>query len=437
VADLSRISAGPVRDIGPDALFARLGAELRDGGQRDIMVYVHVPFCSSKCHFCDFVADVDVPDLVAAGDRRRRYVDALCRQISDYAPRLAALGYRVKLVYWGGGTPSRLSADELGRITATLSSGLDLSGVVEHSFESSPETLTAEKVAQLRDGGVNRVSIGVQSFVDAELRRAGRSHSADQALTAARAVRNGGIENFNLDLIAAMPGQSAADLEFSLQTCLSLNPAHVTIYPYRADARTVMSRQVARGDRPPQEFAHMYESLERARRALVAAGYHEYAIGHFARTLDHRFRGESHYFDLGGDYIGFGAGASSKIAHHALYNPHGVLRRYEEDPLPVFSCSRFTPEDSSTMASALRLAMLAWHGIGRQRFERLAGYPLAALRDQPSFRDYLDYYQSCGGQYIEDDEGIRLTPATQRHTYVRSLIRLHRREIKKTQVTIG
>src|SRR5882672_5737328 len=126
--------------LGPEGFSARIGAD--PAGPRDLMLYLHIPFCSSKCHFCDFVADLEVPDLLSGAQIRGRYVDALCRQISGYAPRVAELGYRVRLVYWGGGTPSRLTPDELGRITDTLAASFDLGGVLEHSFESSPETLS-------------------------------------------------------------------------------------------------------------------------------------------------------------------------------------------------------------------------------------------------------------------------------------------------------
>ncbi len=420
--------------MGPDEFSAQVGTEV--DGPRDLMLYLHVPFCSSKCHFCDFVADLAVPDLLSGAQIRGRYVDALCRQISEYAPRVAALGYRVRMVYWGGGTPSRLTPDELGRITDTLAASFDLSGVLEHSFESSPETLTVEKVARIAAGGVNRISIGVQSFLDSELRRAGRSHSAEQAASAARAVRAGGIENFNLDLIAAMPEQTTEDLLFSLRTCVELGPTHITVYPYRADARTVMSRQVGRGDRPGQRFAHMLESVEVCDRELRRAGYHEYALGHYAKQECYRFRGESHYFDLGGDYLGFGSGAGSMIGHHSLSNPHKVFRRYQEDPLTFESASRFTPQDLGTVAPTLRLALLVWHGIDRSRFARLFGYPFETLRRQRVFEEYLDYYRACGADIVEDDEGMRLTAESQRRTHLGSLIRHHRR-VTRTPVTVA
>lgn len=423
------LRAQALRGISPDSLFEILGDELKDApGPRDLLIYLHVPFCSSKCHFCDFVADLDVPDLLSGSSIRGDYVSALCRQISSYGPRLHDLGYRPRLVYWGGGTPSRLAPEELERVISTLAESFDLSGVQEHSFESSPETLTEEKVARLRGAGVDRVSIGVQSFVEQELRRAGRAHSAVQAIEAAQAVRSGGIENFNLDLIACMPGQSLADLRLSLETCASLQPAHVTVYIYRADPRTVMAKQIGRGDRHSVRLAHMLESFQLCQRVLTEAGYTEYVLGHFARDKESRFLGESYYFDLAGDlidagdFIGFGSGAGSTLGHYSLSNSHRTFHRYREDPLTIECCERYSPQNIGIISRELRLAMLTWNGIDRQRFERLFGYPLTALGDQPLFGDYLSYFRLCGAQIVEDDRGLRVTEATKLRAHLRSYV---------------
>ena len=415
----------PRCEVSPDDLFQLVGAELDGSRPRDLLVYVHIPFCSSKCHFCDFVADMSVPDLISGPNVRSRYVAALCAQIADYAPRLSELGYRPRLVYWGGGTPSRLTPDELDQILLTISASFDLDGVEEHSFESSPETLTLEKVQALRRGGVDRISTGVQSFVDEELRRAGRSHSAAQAIEAAKAVRRGGIENFNIDLIAAFPGQSLADLRHSLDECAALDPTHVTVYPYRADPRTIMARQIGRGSQPGLQLANLVESLELCRTTLAAAGYTEYAVGHFARD-GYRFRGESYYFDLGGDlaghFIGFGSGAGSSLGHYAVSNSHRTFHRYRDDPLTIECCERYSPYNIGIIGKTLRLALLNWSGINYARFEDIFGFPFAALRSDPVFEGYLTYFQTLGAEIVEDEHGMRVTEATRVGAHLQSYI---------------
>lgn len=410
--------------MSPEELFDLVAAEV-DRTPRDLLVYLHVPFCSSKCHFCDFVADLSVPDLISGAAVRGRYVSALCGQLADYAPRLAALGYRPRLLYWGGGTPTRLSAAELDQVLAAVHAGFDLREVREHSVESSPETLTLDKVRVLRGGGVDRISIGVQSFVDEELRRAGRSHSAEQAADAARAVRQGGIDNLNLDLIAAFPGQSLADLRYSLGHCLALEPTHVTVYPYRADPRTIMARQIGRGSRPALRLADLTDSFQLCRDTLAAAGYTEYAVGHFERG-GHCFLGESYYFDLGGElaghFMGFGSGAGSSIGHYAVSNSHRTFHRYRDDPLTVECCERYSAHNLGIIGKALRLALLNWSGISYRRFEDIFGFPFAQLREQPVFRRYLAYFQGLGADIVEDAEGMRVTEQTRVGAHLRSYL---------------
>jgi coproporphyrinogen III oxidase-like Fe-S oxidoreductase len=413
----------PRRDVSPDELMGLIGAARAGTGPHDLLIYLHVPFCSSKCHFCDFVADLAVPDLISGANIRARYVSALCRQITEYAPRLAELGYRPRLVYWGGGTPSRLAADELGQVATTVSSAFDLSNVEEHSFESSPETLTLEKVQTLRRCGVNRISIGVQSFVEEELRRAGRSHSAEQAEEAARAVRQGGIDNLNLDLIVAFPGQTRADTRHSLERCIAVEPTHVTVYPYRADPRTIMARQIGRGLQPELHLADLVEAFELSRDLLARAGYVEYALGHFARD-GYRFRGESYYFDLGGelagDFIGFGSGAGSSLGHYAASNSHRTFDRYRDDPLTIECCERYSPYNLGIIGKTVRLALLNWSGINYARFEQIFGFPFAALRAEPTFAEYFTYFRMLGAEFIEDEVGIRLTERSQLGAHLRS-----------------
>jgi oxygen-independent coproporphyrinogen-3 oxidase len=417
------------RDIGPDEFMPLVAAERGGSGRHDLMLYVHIPFCSSKCHFCDFVADLAVPDVISGAAVRAGYVSALCAQIAAYAPRLAEIGYRPRLIYWGGGTPSRLAADELAMVITALTNAFDVDDVLEHSVESSPETLTEEKVRVLRRGGVDRISIGVQSFVEEELRRAGRAHSADEAAEAARAVRRGGIDNLNIDLIAGFPGQTQADTHHSLERCISLDPTHVTVYAYRADRRTVMARQIGRGDRPALELNHLVDAVELSRSALSAAGYTEYALGYFARD-GHRFRGESYYFDLGapagvlppGDFVGFGSGAGSSLGHHALANSYATFRRYRDDPLTMESCERYSPENLNLIGRTLRLALLNWSGVDYDRFEALYGFPFAALREQSMFQGYLRYFNLLGAEIIEDAHGIRLSETSKLRAHLRSYI---------------
>ncbi|GLZ28696.1 hypothetical protein Lesp02_08860 [Lentzea sp. NBRC 105346] len=406
------------RDASPDEVFAAVEAELPPG-PHDLLIYLHVPFCPSKCHFCDFVADLDTADLRSGPPIRARYVAALQSQIRAYAPKLAAMGYQPKRIYWGGGTPSQLNADELVDICRTLNLSFDMSSLEEHSFEANPDSLTLEKVSRLVAEGVNRVSIGVQSFNDEELARAGRAHSAQDAVDAARAIRGGGITNFNIDLIAGLTGQSDDDLKYSLDTCISLEPMHVTVYNYRPDKRTVMGRQIKRGDRPTQYVTSMLRAFDIVRSRLTAAGYEEYALGYFARE-GKRFLGESYYFELTGDYIGFGSGSVSILGHHIASNTHKTFHRFRDDPLTFESYGRYAPQRFELLTRELRLALLMWNGIDYARFERLFGFPFATMRELPAMRRYLEYFENCGAEFVEDSTGLRVTDETKLTAHLRT-----------------
>ncbi len=412
-------TAETCQNASPDALFDDITPELPGAGPHDLLIYLHVPFCPSKCHFCDFVADLEVSDLRSGPSVRARYVDAIRRQIEYYAPRLQSLGYQAKRIYWGGGTPSQLTAGELEQICDMVAAGFDLTHLEENSFEANPESLTEEKVRRLRERGVDRISIGVQSFNDDELQRAGRAHSADQAIAAAQAIQAGGIDNFNIDLIAGLPEQSTADLQRSLRICLDQSPKHVTVYNYRPDRRTVMGKQIKRGDRANLHLRHVLDSFELSRQTLTDAGYHEYALGYFAKD-DKRFLGESYYFELRGDYVGFGSGAASILGHHSVVNSHRTFHRYREDPLTIETYVRFTPARFEMLTRELRLALLMWNGIDYARFERLFGFPFSVLREQPVVRNYLEYFESCGAQFVDDGHRLRVTEDSRLQAHLRS-----------------
>jgi len=146
-------------------LVAAIEAVVRREPRRSLAIYLHVPFCASKCHFCDWVVDVPVARLRSTEDDRRGYVDALCRQIRYYGPLLTGLGYRPAVMYWGGGTPTRLNPSEMRAIAAAIDDGFDRSELVQWSMETTPNDLTADKLVAMRELGVNRVSVGAQSSI--------------------------------------------------------------------------------------------------------------------------------------------------------------------------------------------------------------------------------------------------------------------------------
>lgn len=388
---------------------------------KDLLIYLHVPFCNSKCVFCDWVADIPVSQLTAVSSFGNQYVQALCAQIRAYGPKLAAIGYTPKYIYWGGGTPSRLEPRHIRAVVETLHESFDLSTLIQHAMETSPDTLTLRKLETIRDCGIARVSMGVQSFDNAELRRSARSHTAEQVVEAVGLIRQAGIEDFNLDLIAALPGQSMETLEYSIRKTIELDPPHVSLYVYRPDPRTVMAKQSNDGHRELVHLEKMMNAYARAKEMLLAAGYEEYATFYFAKEKRFYFRGEMYYFELQGDYVGFGSGAYSILGHRFLKNASD-LHSYLNNPLDFEYCETFSARRPDKQLSILLSeAVLTQAGINYKNFERLTGFSFAEIRPHPYFQVLMQYYIDCGGEFRETSESLSVTPESRSRAHITHL----------------
>jgi oxygen-independent coproporphyrinogen-3 oxidase len=409
--------------LAADALVDLVRPRLGQTRDRSLLIYLHVPFCSSKCTFCNWVSDVPVSQLRAAASVRRDYALALRTQISTLGPLLRELEYEPTHIYWGGGTPSMLSSEEFEIVIDALATSFDLSRIEEHAIETSPETLTLEKLSTMRRLGIDRISMGVQSFDNQELRRAGRAHSAETAVDAVRLMRDAGFGNINLDLIAGFPEQTPEVLERTLEKTIELDPEHVTVYVYRAEANTVMANQIHKGSRGTRTLDENLESYTCAQRALERAGYVEYTVGYFSRNDRYRFGGEDYYFGLVGDYIGLGSGAESIIGHHSLANRPGRLQQFLAHPTEFSAVTQFSPKQLDPVLRALRLTILTERGVDYRRFERLFGFPFAAVRSDPYISGLLQYLRYCGAEFVEEDDRLFVTERTRSRSYIVALQR--------------
>lgn len=387
-ADFERVE-DYVLGLGPEATAAR-----------DLLIYVHIPFCNSKCSFCAWVQPISARELRSGPDVRQRYVDAIIRQIAEYGPRLSALGYSPKYVYWGGGTPSILSPDQILAVGEALMSHFDLSEVRQYSVESSPETLSSGKLAAFGGIGVNRISIGIQSFDDRELRLAARAHSADDARNAVCMAKELGPGNLNIDLITGFPRQTEQMLAASMEVSVDLAPEHVTVYPYRAMPGTVMHRQMASGHLPSPSAAVQARLSRQARSALGAAHYEEYMLNYYALNGAKPFLAEKYYFDLEGDFFGFGSGAHSRLAHHWLQNRKGNLPRFMSAPAQLDRCERLTPASSFAYSSPISRIFNGGGRISYERFRDTFGFPFGELNQTAFLRRWRDALKAVGAELV-------------------------------------
>jgi len=248
----------------------------------DLGVYIHVPFCERICPYCDFATAVARP---LEPEREERYLAALLRELSLRAGEFR--GSRLETLYFGGGTPSLLQPGSIRRlIEAVLDAFPPASseaGVDEITLELNPSTVERSRLPEFREVGINRLSVGIQSFNDDLLKRLGRAHRAEEARCTLRACRAAGFDNLSLDLIFGVPGQSVAEWDAELAEALGFDPEHLSIYGLTIEGGTPYERGVERGIlRLPEEDASaaMYE---RAGERLEAAGLRQYELSNFAR----------------------------------------------------------------------------------------------------------------------------------------------------------
>jgi oxygen-independent coproporphyrinogen-3 oxidase len=246
-------------------------------------VYVHVPFCERVCPYCDF-AVIPTPELPA--DQETRYVDALLRELASRSSLYrdpSGTERRLASIYLGGGTPSLLTRESLSRIVNAIRLAFPADGSVETTLEVNPSTLERSRLPEFRALGVNRVSVGVQSFDDAVLKRLGRAHRVEEADQALAACRAAGFQAISLDLIFAAPGQQLADLEADLDRVLAFGPDHVATYELTIELGTPFALAASRGQLSLPDEDEASAMMETIEARLCAGGFERYEISNYAR----------------------------------------------------------------------------------------------------------------------------------------------------------
>lgn len=241
----------------------------------NVAFYVHIPFCRRRCLYCDFNTYAGMTEL------RPAYVRALLGELSRLASRYRNV--RAGTLYFGGGTPSLLSPEEIISVVAAVQRHFQLLDDAEVTLEANPGTVDAAFLARLRQIGVNRLSLGVQSARDDELALLGRIHTWDEAVAAVRAARAGGFDNLSLDLIYGLPGQTLERWLESVARVLALQPEHLSLYALTLEPGTPLAEQVALGTLPAPDPDVAAEMYERASESLQQAGFWQYEISNWAR----------------------------------------------------------------------------------------------------------------------------------------------------------
>lgn len=361
-------------------------------------VYIHVPFCRTRCSYCDFATG---PHEAALADS---YVRALAREISSFEIEREARG--VDTVYFGGGTPSLLTPAQLSHVLDAVRSRFHITADAEITLELNPGTVTPEVLRCLRALGVNRASFGLQTFDDEQLRRLGRTHTADDARRTLRALREAGFSNVSFDLIAGLPEQTLEAWEQNLEEALALAPEHLSLYLLEVHEATPLAEHIRRGmwrAPDPDLAAEMYRVMAER---LTAAGYDHYEISNFARP-GRESRHNVKYW-TGAPVYGFGSSAHSFDGRRARWSNERDARAYvgliESGRAPVVSRTELDELDASAESLFLGLRLL---GRGVDLAEHRARY----RRDvRTEHADDLRRFGEAGLLRLEGDV-LRLTPA--------------------------
>ena len=278
-------------------------------------IYIHVPFCRSKCQYCDFYSMTTKDDRFWDG-----YLEAVCAHIKEAGP--LAPNHLVDTIYFGGGTPSLLGADHLSAILTTIRKSFDVSDNAEITFEANPDSVNDRLLKRLRSEGFNRVSLGIQCDNDEILQKLGRPHTYAQAEEAVKRIRKRGFRNISVDLMYGLPGQQLEDWENTLRHVLSLKPEHISCYGLKVEEGTPLyeyHQYCNLADDDTQ--ADMYLS---AVNILKKHGYRQYEISNFSKR-GHVSRHNLKYWQ-GGEYLGFGPDASSDFGGRRF----AIVRSLEE-----------------------------------------------------------------------------------------------------------
>ncbi|WP_447980364.1 radical SAM family heme chaperone HemW [Candidatus Nitrospira bockiana] len=269
-------------------------------------LYIHVPFCRSRCHFCAFYLQIHREDRAAA------YVQAFLHEVHLHAKERPFGEREVSSIYFGGGTPTSLPATDLARMLAELRTFARVKPDAEVSIEAAPDTVTVEELQQLYDHGFNRVSFGVQTMEAVELRAVGRRMLPDVVVSAVRHARSAGFHNINLDVIYGLPGQTLASWQATLDEVLALGPPHVSCYALTVEEKTRLAVDVRRGHAREPDPTLQNDMEDLAAQRLEDAGFERYEISNWARP-GFACRHNLLYWQ-GGEYLGLGPSAQSYLA---------------------------------------------------------------------------------------------------------------------------
>ncbi len=301
-------------------------------------LYVHIPFCQEKCEYCDFYS-------ITKLDQIQQFVDAVLKEIQLRAPNFQDTTFST--IFWGGGTPSLLSHEQISAIWQTLHDHYSIASDGEFSIETNPGTLSPDKLQHIRESGFNRLSMGVQSFNPEELKSLGRIHSVEEVLINFENARTAGFNNINIDLMTAFPGISETSFRHSLDVATGLSPEHISCYTLIFEPNTILYKRMQLGEVSPLSEDEEAKYYLLAADVLGKHGYVQYEVSNFAkgeaRTCRHNLIYWRHH-----PYIGFGPSAHSFYDNRRFSNKRSLMyyiRSLNDGQLPIDFSEELSADD--------------------------------------------------------------------------------------------
>ena len=366
-------------------------------------LYIHIPYCVSKCPYCDFNSHVvaEIPE--------GNYTDALVRELEHYGELADWQGRIVQSIFFGGGTPSTFQPSSIGKLLAWVAATFPINLDCEITLEANPGTVDSDKFLGYRDAGVNRISVGVQSFQPRLLKFLGRVHSAGEARNALDIVRRAHFENFSLDLMYANSGQTLQELEADLDTALAFQPPHLSAYNLTFEEGTPFHHEYRAGRMQSLDEEEEIAMAELIEKKFSAAGLLRYEISNYARRGWHSRHNVNYW--RGGDYLGLGAGAhsyrqdGSGSANGRRWsnekNPGRYMTQVAESRHAVVEKEEI--ERSKAAGEFMFLGLRMIEGVSIKKFRARFGKAPAEMYSR--IRDWID------ADVMEERRGhLRLTP---------------------------
>lgn len=343
-------------------------------------VYIHIPFCRSRCSYCDFAVSIYNREFAVT------YVDALCREIKSSKFKVQSPKIKADTIYFGGGTPSLLSPAQVEQILQTVFDCFDIQPNAEITMEMNPGTLTAEIARNFRSLGVNRASYGAQTFEDKELKRLGRAHSAEDVRTTIQLLRDAGFANVSFDLIAGLPGQTLADWKWNLSEALKLKPEHLSLYLLEVHTATPLAKHILEGKQPQPDDDLAGEMYEIMLETVARAGYEQYEISNFCLP-GFESRHNSKYWTLDAVY-GFGCSAHSFDGENSRWSNERDTMRYVE-MIKKTSCAEIEKDEIDAPSEFAFLNLRLLRGVDLVEYQSKFGVDLL-VKHQTALPDLFE-----------------------------------------------